>query len=184
MQKSTFARYGKLSHAAVVPCTHCEAEHTPKSENIRLHNRSELTRLLCPDCGKRDNEIMCACAKLMVAKGGFPPTVEQLMYAFDVRDEALPKEMPDPFEKLRGTYEDEPVTEADIIHWVNEKFFGLNRANGQLECMIDKLMEDADRALLLGDEGLKGRRMAVKRSQRDDGGSGNLPLGGSGQLRR
>ena len=167
LERSTFSRHGKLSLNTTVPCTRCARPFIPDSNTVRLHNRSELFRLLCEKCTKRDNELMCASAKLMITKGGFPPTIEQLINAFFEKDEALVgKDMADPFEKLRSEYEHRPLCDEDIRHWVHEKYFVLNRHNHQLECMIDKVMDSPDRTLLLGKEGLEGKKMAARRSQR------------------
>ncbi|MFH1743790.1 MAG: hypothetical protein ABIH23_32700 [bacterium] len=166
LQKSTFARYGKLSLKSTPPCTRCEATFNPKSEILRLHNRGELTSLLCPNCTERDNQLLCACVKLIVIKGGFPPTVEQLAEAFYERDEGLNKSATDPFETLRKTYEEDPLTEEDILYWVHADYFSMNPVSKQLDCMIDRIMSSAERTLLLGKEGLSGKDMAAKRQQR------------------
>ena len=163
---TTFSKFGKLSLASVVPCTRCKSDHTPKSEWIRRHNRSELTQLLCDACTKRNNELIAASASLMVAKGGFPPTLDQLLEAFYVRDEALEKGTDDPFEDVRITYLDDPLCEDDVAYWIGEKLFSFNRANSQLECMIDRVLEDPERALLLGKAGLAGKTMAKRRAER------------------
>ncbi len=166
MQSSTFSKYGKLSLAAKVPCTRCKAEHTPVSEKIRQHNRAQLTRLLCKDCTERDNELICACAAYIVAKGGFPPTIEQLIESTIVRDESLSRETEDPFEKVREKYRRDPLQEEDIAHWINDKLFVLNKARGQLECHIDRVLDDPARALLLGKAGLEGKQMAAAKAKR------------------
>lgn len=168
MKASTFSRFGKLTLMSVVPCTRCNEKFTPKSEIIRLHNRSELTRLLCASCTKRDNDLMTASASLMVIKGGFPPTMDQVIQAFYERDEALPKEERDPFEEHRETYKNAPLSEQDIAHWINEKMFVMNRNNGQLECQIDRMLQDPERVLALGKDGIAGKRMAERRLVREE----------------
>lgn len=166
---STFSRYGKLSLRSVIACTRCGNDHTPKSEHIRQHNRSHLIRLLCPGCTARNNELVAASVSLMIAKGGFPPSVDQLLGAFYRRDQALDKGTEDPFEDIRVKYLDDPLQEEDIGYWIGEKLYSFNRANNQLECMIDRVLDDPDRAILLGKAGIEGKHMASRRASRQAG---------------
>ncbi|MEW6234296.1 MAG: response regulator [Candidatus Omnitrophota bacterium] len=161
---STFARLGKLNSGAVVNCWRCENSFAPSVEILRRHNRSELMALLCPECLARDNDLLCACVKYMIVKGGFPQPVDKFVSAFWERDPAMRPNKEDPFETLRTTYKDDPLTDKDILNWVQKNYFTLNLITKQVECMIDRIMTDPERVRLLGKEGLAAREMAAKRA--------------------
>jgi len=161
---STFARLGKLNSGAVVGCWRCENSFTPSVEIVRRHNRSELLTLLCPECLERDNELLCACVKYMIVKGGFPQPVDKFVSAFRERDPGMRPNKEDPFETLRTTYKDDPLTDKDILNWVQKNYFTLNLITKQVECMIDRIMTDPERVRLLGKDGLAAREMAAKRA--------------------
>jgi CheY-like chemotaxis protein len=164
-QRSTLSRLGKLHIGDTVNCFRCEAEFPPNLDILRIHNRGELTSIFCPDCDKRDMELLCAAVKLMIIKGGFPLTIDQLTQAFRERDPMLPKGKDDPFVPLRATYADEPLTGNDIKQWIRENYFVLNSKTNQLDCMINKVLSNPERVRLLGKEGIEARQMAAKRAQ-------------------
>ncbi len=164
-KRSTLSRLGKLSIDSDLKCSRCQTEFSPSYELIRLHNRGELTKILCPACMKRDNELMCACVRLMILKGGFPLNYEEILQSFYERNINLGKGIEDPFAALRSTYGSDPLSEEDIQDWVRGNFFILNKSTNQVECMINRIMSNPDRVRLLGKEGLAGRHMAMKRSQ-------------------
>ena len=166
LQKSSFAQLGKLSFGSSTNCMRCTASFTPAPDVVRLHNRGELTAILCPRCKERDTNLLCGCVSFMVAKGGFPMMAGQLVQAFQESEHSLPKEEDDPFETLRQTYREDPLTDVDIKYWVHANFFAMNPNTKQLECMIDRIMKDPERVRLLGTAGLAARHMASRRALR------------------
>ncbi len=163
-QRTTLSRYGKLNIGATVSCFRCETLFPPSLELLRLHNRGELTSILCPDCSKRNMELLCAAVKLMIMKGGFPLTADQMIQAFQERDPQLTKGKDDPFQELREKYKEEPLQWNDIKFWIAEYFFVQNSKTNQLECMINNILSNPERVKLLGKEGLEAKHMAAKRA--------------------
>jgi len=165
LQKCTFDRLGKLSIGNSVSCMRCSTSFAPPHEIVRRHNQRELIVLLCPDCSKRDDELMCACAKLMILEGGLPIQEEKLLQAFFSRDRTLPNAEEDPFLTLRETYGDDPLSSIDIMYWVQTTYFNLNVMDNKLQCRIDRIMANPERVRLLGKTGMVGKQMAEKHAQ-------------------
>lgn len=166
LHRTTYSLYGKLRTNSVVSCTQCATEFAPTPDLLRRHNRRELISLLCAPCNTRADELLCACARLMVGMGGFPVTIIQLLEAFTERDSVLPKEKCDPFHDLRESYAESPLTEDDVVGWVHMGYLKLNLESHQVECMIDRILSTPERALLLGKDGVAAKHMAQKRTDR------------------
>lgn len=165
LHKPSFDRMGKLNIGCIINCMRCSAIFPPSQEILRKHNQRDICILLCPACSKRDDELICACVKYMLLKGGFPAQPQMVISSFFAYDSSINNESEDPFRIVRKTYRDDPLSEVDIIYWIKNNYLLFNEEDNKISCRIDKILSSPDRVQMLGKMGLQARQMASKQSR-------------------